>query len=96
MNVQLGSAIATILSIVLLVLGREYLKKLLIPILYLVFMLPIWNYATEWLHDPFQRITTTAATSMLQMSGIPAFQDGIRITLPGGALEVVRSCPGFI
>ena len=49
----------------------------------------------EFLVYYLQEITTAISTFLLNLAGIPAFRDGLFITLPGGNFEVAKACSGF-
>lgn len=87
--------ILVLAGLVLLLCGYAYLKVLVFPLAYLVFMTPVLDGLTEPLVWPFQLLTASMASSMLQAFGIPVLlEDSIRIILPTVTLEVVRECSG--
>ncbi|MBE9529474.1 MAG: exosortase W [Proteobacteria bacterium] len=81
-------------AIVLLTLGTDFLKNLLFPILYLLFMLTSWDLLTERLHEPFQHISAVIGTELMQFLGVPAYRESVFIELPNITLEVARVCSG--
>jgi EpsI family protein len=88
------SLMFTIPGLVLLLLGTRFLKALWLPIGYLLFMMPIWDFLTDRLHFPFQLFSATLGVRLLQVLGIPVFQQGQYIQLPNITLEVARACSG--
>lgn len=88
------SLIITLTGMVMFVLGNKFLKVLLFPILYLVFMLTSWGILTERLHMPFQIFSSYIGTSLLYTIGIPAYRESIFIELPNIKLEVAKVCSG--
>src|SRR5574341_758493 len=64
--VQELSLVVTILSVILFLLGKPFLRILWFPILYLLFMIPIWEFITMRLHFPFQIISATLGVKLLQ------------------------------
>ena len=88
------SLLITLPGIVVALFGPKALKILLLPIAFLWFMLPIWEFATDPLHFPFQRFSADLGVLMLQLVGIPVYQDGVFIYLPNITLEVAKACSG--
>lgn len=91
-----GISIIVMLSgLVLILLGRDYLKALSLPLLYLFFMLPLLDILSgQRIHWPFQLLSATMAAFMLKLFGIPVFQNIQYIEMPGISLEVARYCSG--
>lgn len=81
-------------GLVLLLFGSTALEVLMLPILFLGFMIPIWDILTESLHFPFQNLSADLGVLLLRLVGIPVYQDGVFIHLPNITLEVARSCSG--
>lgn len=88
------SLIGMMIGLVLLLLGRPYLKFLLFPILYLFFMVPILDELIAPLHWPFQILTADMGVAMLQRLGFSALREQQYIVLPNITLEVARVCSG--
>lgn len=82
-------------GLILLLLGRDYLKALSLPLLYLFFMLPLLDmFSGQRIHWPFQLLSATMASMMLRLFSIPVFQNIQYIEMPGISLEVARYCSG--
>jgi EpsI family protein len=88
------SLLITLPGIVLLLFGWQVLKALSLPIGFLWFMLPIWEVLTDQLHSPFQLLSANIGVRLLQVFGIPVYQEGVLIYLPNITLEVARACSG--
>ena len=88
------SLIVSIAGLVLLVLGKGFLRVLSIPIAYLLFMIPVWGIFLDRLHLPFQIFSATLGISLLHYLGIPAYRHGLFIDLPNMTLEVAQVCSG--
>jgi EpsI family protein len=95
MALQGISLLLTLAGVVLLLAGREILRRLRFPIAYLVMMLPIWGVFIAWLQLPGQRAAATMATSLLRAVGIPALHQGTTIVLPTISLQVMPECSGI-
>ena len=89
------SFVITVIGLVLLLLGVKFLKALLLPVVYLSFMLTIWSDLLEGMHLPFQKLSALIGTELLQWVGIPAYRTSIYIELPNITLEVAKVCSGI-
>lgn len=82
-------------GLIVLLFGYAYLKALVLPLAYLIFMTPLLDIVTEPLEWPFQLLTANMSVSMLQTLGIPVLlENRIFIVLPTVTLEVARECSG--
>ena len=88
------SLLITLPGVILFLFGKSVLKALWLPLMFLLFMMPIWEVVTDPLHSPFQAFSANLGVMLLRAVGIPVFQDGIFIYLPNITLEVARSCSG--
>ena len=88
------SLLITLPGMILFLFGKSVLKALLLPITFLLFMIPIWEVVTDPLHVPFQAFSANLGVVLLRVVGIPVFQDGVFIHLPNITLEVARACSG--
>ncbi|MCP9439387.1 MAG: exosortase W, partial [Nitrospira sp.] len=88
------SLLVTLPGVVLYLFGWQVLKVLAVPISFLAFMIPIWDAVTEPLHLPFQQFSADLGVRLLNLFGIPVYQNGVLIYLPNITLEVAKSCSG--
>jgi len=85
----------TLTGVVVSVLGLHFLKVLWLPVAYLFFMIPIWEeMLTGHFHSNLQQFSADNGVVLLNLFGIPAYQEGLYITLPNIVLEVARACSG--
>ena len=86
----------SIAGVVVFLLGFNFLKILWLPIAYLFFMIPIWEeILTGNLHSYFQNFSAQNGAALLKLIGIPAYREGVFITLPNIIFEVARACSGI-
>ncbi len=88
------SIIVMIVGLVLCLFGKDYLRTLLFPIAYLIFMLPIASDVFVPLYRPMQLLTAKVAATLLEGWGIPVLLDRTYLTLPSLVLEVIPGCSG--
>jgi exosortase len=74
--------------------GREHLRVLAFPLLYLALMIPPPAIVFNALTFPLQLFAAGAATSTLQLLDVPVLREGNVITLAHAKLEVAEACSG--
>lgn len=92
--VELFSMTVIIPAIVLLFLGTRFVRALILPLSYLVLMVPFLD-AVDEIHMPFQQISATMSVHLLNLLNIPVVLNGLYIELPGVVLEVAVACSGL-
>jgi len=92
--VQEAAAIVLIPGLVLLLLGKKYLRALALPLGYLVLMVPVLTPFLEAIYWPLQLITTKLAALMLPAAGVPVYHNNQFLELPNISLEVAEACSG--
>jgi EpsI family protein len=84
----------SIVGVVLLVFGRRLTESMTFPLLYLLTMIPFWEFLTGRLHLPFQLYSAVIGVGALRTFGIPVIREGVLIELPNITLEVAQVCSG--
>ena len=93
--IQALSLIFSLTGMVMLIFGVSSLKIFWFPIVYLLFMIPMWEeMVTGHLHLPFQKFSAANGITLLHLAGIPAYREGLFIKLPEMVLEVAKACSG--
>ena len=91
-NVIQQFALVTLIPISIWALfGRELLIKTIFPIAFLFFMIPVGSS----LVPPLMNITADITVSMIELTGIPVFRDGLYFSLPTGNWSVIEACSGL-
>jgi EpsI family protein len=88
------SLILSLGSIVLLIFGKEMLRKLLFPLFYLSLMIPIPYTLVKDLTFHLRYSDASHAASALQFLGLPVYQESYFLHLPNMSLEVADVCSG--
>gem|GEM_PF-282150 len=88
------SLLVTLLGIVLLLLGHRILRSIWFPLAYLFLMVPVWDFALDRLHLPFQMFSAALGTEMMHWMAVPSFRQGNLIELPNVSIEVAKACSG--
>lgn len=92
--VEEAAAIVLIPGLVLLLLGKKYLRALALPLGYLVLMVPVLTPFLDAIYWPLQLITAKLAALMLPAVGVPVFHNNQFLELPNISLEVAEACSG--
>ncbi|MBV5329476.1 MAG: exosortase/archaeosortase family protein [Chlorobium sp.] len=92
---QRTSLVLVLLGLVLFLLGKAMTRKLLLPIGYLIFMVPLPAIVWNKIAFPMQLYSTAITEKVIQMVGIPVFREGNVLHLAQTTLEVVDACSGL-
>ena len=92
---QRTSLILVLLGMVLFLWGRNFTKKLLLPIGYLLFMVPIPAIIWNKIAFPMQLFSSAVTERVIQAIGLPVFREGNVLHLAQTTLEVVDACSGL-
>lgn len=82
-------------GIILFLLGLEFYKTLLFPLVFLILMIPIPSIFMDRITFPMQLLASKVATKSLYLIGIPVLREGNVILLPNTSLEVAEACSGI-
>lgn len=94
LNIQIGTQLMLIPVLffgVASIAGWNAANQFTIPILYILFAIPVWDY----LNPLLQSLTTLVSTTLVEALGIPALIQGNIVILPYGALEIANGCSGL-
>lgn len=75
--------------------GTKILKKLALPLGFLVFMIPIPYTLYDAIAMPLRALVSYVATEGMRFFGLPVLREGNVIILPNITLEVVEACSGM-
>lgn len=72
------------------VLGLQVARRLLFPLTFLFFMVPVG----EFMLDPMMEWTADFTVWALVATGIPVYREGLQFIIPSGTWSVVEACSG--
>lgn len=98
MHTQLLSAASIVLALPglsFLFLGPSRTRKILFPLLFLAFMLPIPLGVTERVHLALRHLTARGVEHLIPLVGVPLFRDNLTLETGEVRLFVADACSGF-
>jgi exosortase D (VPLPA-CTERM-specific) len=87
--------IVALVGVCLSFLGRAATRSLAPAWIYLLFAVPLPHLTYATLSQNLQLLSSTIGVSILDLFGIPVYQDGNIIDLGGMKLQVVEACSGL-
>jgi len=90
-----SSLIVILAGMVLFFFGKEVLRKSLLPIGYLIFMVPIPYIIYDSIAFPLKLFVTRVSVGALKAIGVVVLREGNIIMFPATTLEVADACSGM-
>jgi exosortase D (VPLPA-CTERM-specific) len=94
-TVQQLALLVIVAGLALVAGGRAALRALRMPILVLVFMIPLPMFIMNSLSSELQLISSTCGVWLMRQAGVAAFLEGNVIDLGNARLEVAAACSGL-
>jgi len=89
------SMVITLSGIIIYLFGISTFRVVLIPVAYLILMIPIPAILWNQVAFPLQLFAAKLSAQMIAMIGIPVFREGNILHLAPTSLEVVDACSGL-
>jgi len=80
------------IAAVLFCFGARTFQSFLFPLCFLFLVVPIPEFALNWIVEFLQQQSAVAARIIFRAVGVPVAQDGITLSIPGLDIEVAREC----
>lgn len=92
---QRTSLIVVLFGLSMFLLGKQLTKVISVPLLYLLFMIPLPAIIWNKIAFPLQIFASNLAAVTIQTIGIPVYREGNVLHLVETSLEVVDACSGL-
>jgi exosortase len=89
------SMIGVLAGLILFLAGRAYLRILVFPLAFLLFMIPLPAIVFNQIAFPLQLLASRLGEMTISASGVPVLREGNVLLLPGRTLEVAEACSGI-
>ncbi len=89
------SLITLLMGIVLAVWGKHVLKLVLFPLVFMVFMIPIFTFILTPITFSMKIIAAKLATGTVKALGVSVYREGAVLYLPNAVVEVADACSGI-
>jgi len=87
--------LVVIIGTALSITGRDGIRPILVPLLFLVFMIPLPGFFLNNLSSQLQLISSELGVAVIRAFGISVFLEGNVIDLGSYKLQVVEACSGL-
>ena len=80
-----------VIQVVLVIFGYRFGKRLILPVAFIYFAIPVWDYLNESLVS----LTSFAVLRLVKLTSITAFIEGNSIFIPSGEVLIASGCSGL-
>lgn len=90
-----SSLVVTLCGMTLFLLGKRLFRLMLLPLAYLLFMVPLPYIIYDMVAFPLKLFVTRVSIATLKLMGVVVMREGNIIMLPFTTLEVADACSGI-
>ncbi len=90
-----SSIVVTLCGMTLFLLGKRLFRLMLLPLAYLLFMVPLPYIIYDMIAFPLKLFVTRVSIASLKLMGVVVLREGNIIMLPFTTLEVADACSGI-
>lgn len=89
------SLILSLAGAIFLLFGIEIFRIIFFPVGYLIFMVPFWVGATDFIGNVLKLLSSIVVFNLFYLFEIPILREGVLLHLRNGSLEVADPCSGI-
>ena len=89
------SMVGVLAGLILFLVGPVHLRRLVLPIAFLLFMIPLPAIVFNYVAFPLQLLASRLGALVISATGVPVLREGNVLLLPGRSLEVAEACSGI-
>ena len=89
------SMVGVLAGLILFLVGPAHLRRLVLPIAFLLFMIPLPAIVFNYVAFPLQLLASRLGALVISATGVPVLREGNVLLLPGRSLEVAEACSGI-
>jgi len=89
------SIVFLIFGFSLFLLGKTITRKILFPLIFLIFMFPLPQAFISVISFPMKMLVAKVGADIVTFLGISVYREGFHITIPAGSLLVGNPCSGL-
>lgn len=90
-----SSLVVTLAGLTLFFFGKRLFRLMLLPLGYLLFMIPLPYIVYDSIAFPLKLFVTKVSIAVLKLAGVVVMREGNIIMLPATTLEVADACSGI-
>lgn len=90
-----SSLVVAVCGMTLFLFGKALFRRLLFPLAYLIFMVPLPYIIYDMVAFPLKLFVTRVSIASLKLLGVVVMREGNIIMLPSTTLEVADACSGI-
>lgn len=90
-----SSLVVVLAGLVLFLFGTTLFRRMALPLLYLIFMVPIPYIIYDAVAFPLKLFVTKVSVATLKIAGVTVMREGNIIMFPATTLEVADACSGI-
>ena len=84
-----------IFGLFLFLFGKDVLRIIFFPLIFLVFMFPVPEAFLSAISFPLKQLVAKVGVELVTFCGIPVLREGFNISIPAGELVVGNPCSGL-
>lgn len=94
-QLDMGSQVPVLLGVIVLLLGREGVRRLWFPVLLLMFLVPVPGSVLDQMLMPLKEWVSSIVDNVLHLAGYPIARNGVVLMIDTYSLLIADACSGM-